>query len=180
MLPFAETVLAWRLFRGLTQAQLARAAGVPRPNLSAVERGEREVTLKTLRALAAALDVRPGVLADGEAPTAGLPLGRASLERIARAAAGGTTLANAREHALARGLAQAMSGRLSSVKTTARTVTRTTTNAGSKPATTQATKDGRRRAPQRADRAYFFLRTTAPAAVIASLVERTSHHRPRP
>jgi transcriptional regulator with XRE-family HTH domain len=60
--PFGETVLAWRLARGMTQAALARAACIPRPNLSAIERGDREVTLKTLRALALALEVRPGVL----------------------------------------------------------------------------------------------------------------------
>ncbi|HMF41326.1 MAG TPA: helix-turn-helix transcriptional regulator, partial [Polyangia bacterium] len=70
MQPFGETVLAWRLARGMTQAELGRAARIPRPNLSAIERGDREVTLKTLRALALALDVRPGVLADGIPPEA--------------------------------------------------------------------------------------------------------------
>lgn len=68
MLPFGETVLAWRLARGLTQAALANLARVSRPNLSAIERGQREVTLGTLRALAVALDVRPGVLVDGVSP----------------------------------------------------------------------------------------------------------------
>src|SRR6266700_81765 len=70
MLPFGETLLAWRLARGMSQAELAQAARMSRPNLSAVERGDREVTLRTLRRLALALDVRPGILADGVAPAA--------------------------------------------------------------------------------------------------------------
>ena len=71
MAPFGETVLLWRLQRGLTQKELARRAGVPRPNLSAIERGQLEVSLKTVRALALALGVRPGVLVDGIAPEEG-------------------------------------------------------------------------------------------------------------
>src|SRR5262245_46866677 len=113
MQPFGETVLAWRLARGLTQDELARAASVPRPNLSAIERGDREVTLKTLRALALALDVRPGILADGVPPAAGAPpLSRARLERIARATARGTDAKDARESALANHLRQAMASKL--------------------------------------------------------------------
>ncbi len=152
MLPFAETVLAWRLFRGMTQADLARAARIPRPNLSAIERGGRDVTLRTLRALAVALDVRPGVLVDGEAPNAAAPaLNRAALERIAEAAARDKPLPNPREAALARGLRDAMSSRLSA--------------AGSRS----------KHAPGRtADRAYFFLRSTEPQETIASLLDRTA------
>lgn len=87
-LPFGQTVRLWRLTRRLTQAQLASAAGVPRPNLSAIERGKREVSLTTLRALAVALEVTPGALADGmapEAPQGSLRLSREALERIADA-----------------------------------------------------------------------------------------------
>lgn len=85
MLPFGQALLLWRLERGLTQEELARSAGIPRPNLSAIERGRREVQLRTLRALAAALKVAPGILADGEAPSLGkaLPLSRSAMERIA-------------------------------------------------------------------------------------------------
>ncbi len=93
MAPFGESVLAWRLARRMTQAALATAARIPRPNLSAIERGDREVTLKTLRALALALDIRPGVLADGVMPAGDpKPMGRECLERVARAAALGTDL----------------------------------------------------------------------------------------
>ena len=149
MLPFGETVLAWRLARGMTQAALARAAGVPRPNLSAIERGDREITLKTLRALALALDVRPGILADGVAPASGLPvLGRPALERVARAAALGSVLRDQREAGVARLLRAA--SRLSRAKPTP----------GPKGS---------------GDRAYFLLRMAVASqapSTLASLVDR--------
>jgi len=99
MIPFGETILLWRASRGLTQAALAQTAGVTRPNLSGIERGKREVTLTTLRALANALDVQPGILVDGvppRAPAGSLPFSRAALERIADAVIGGNRL-HARE-----------------------------------------------------------------------------------
>lgn len=79
-LPFGDAVRLWRLSRGLTQEELARRARLSRPNLSAVERGRREVSLGTLRALAMGLDVRPGMLVDG-VPPASLAGGRSSLSR---------------------------------------------------------------------------------------------------
>jgi transcriptional regulator with XRE-family HTH domain len=90
-LPFGQNLLLWRCSCGLTQAELARRARLPQPNLSDIERGAREVSLRTLRALAVALDIRPGLLADGIPPPAGKEparLGRSALERIAAAAAG--------------------------------------------------------------------------------------------
>jgi transcriptional regulator with XRE-family HTH domain len=107
-------VLAWRVVRGMTQSQLARAAKIPRPNLSAIERGDREVTLRTLRALALALDVRPGALVDGEMPGSGPPLTRAAMERIAKATANGTSLVNPRESKLAQWLQIVLSSELPS------------------------------------------------------------------
>lgn len=88
--PFGQTLFLWRLKRGLSQVDLAQRARIPRPNLSAIERGKREVTLSTLRALAMALDVRPGILADGVLPVPwkgrrSPRWSRASLERIADA-----------------------------------------------------------------------------------------------
>lgn len=157
MLPFGETVLAWRLARGLTQAQLAEAAGIQRPNLSAIERGEREVTLKTLRALALALGVRPGALADGIAPGAGAPaLSRAALERIAAAALDGSELVDRREAVTARHL---------------RTVTTTWVDR----------KRGvpRRRGARAVDRAYFLLKTSETPETIASLVGRMADRQRR-
>jgi len=91
-------VWLWRLERGLTQDALARLARVSRPNLSAIERGHREVSLSTLRALAAALGIRPGVLADGVAPPstqiAPRRLSRETLERIAAAVVSGSAVAD--------------------------------------------------------------------------------------
>jgi transcriptional regulator with XRE-family HTH domain len=153
MVPFGETVLAWRLARGMSQAALAKASRIPRPNLSAVERGDREVTLKTLRALALALDVRPGVLADGIPPGSGGPaLSRTRLERIARAAVGGVRPSDAREAGLADNLRRAMTERLR-----------------------PDGRAGRRRGPGAdADRAYFILKTSEPRDTVASLVDRAS------
>jgi transcriptional regulator with XRE-family HTH domain len=155
MQPLGTTVMAWRLARGMTQAALAHAARVPRPNLSAIERGDRDVTLRTLRALAVALDVRPGVLADGEPPHATAPpLTRAAMERVARAAVRGTVTNTPYEQAIAQKLRRATSIRRASAK-------------------------GRTggRAQASGDRAYFQLKTALPATTLASLFDRMS--RPR-
>lgn len=91
-LPFGQTILLWRAHRGMTQAQLAQTAGLPRPNLCAIERGRHEVSLTTLRALALALKVPAGILVDGLPPKWDAPLpsfSRRSLERIANAVAYG-------------------------------------------------------------------------------------------
>lgn len=68
MVTFGENIYLWRAFRGLNQEELAKKADIPRPNLSAIEGGKREITLTTLRSLAAALDVSPGNLVNGTAP----------------------------------------------------------------------------------------------------------------
>ena len=78
----------WRMERRLTQEQLAGAAGISRPNLSDLERGKRELSLKSLRALASALVVTPGTLVDGISPLAlkgPLEFSREELDRIADA-----------------------------------------------------------------------------------------------
>lgn len=115
MAPFGQTVLLWRLRRGLTQEELARRAGVPRPNLSAIERGQREVSLKTVRALAVALDVRPGVLVDGIVPQEAEETGRLSreaMERIADAVVRNAPLVEPKEQALADQLQYVVRSRL--------------------------------------------------------------------
>ena len=93
----------WRGARGLTQAQLAQASGVPRPNLSAIERGAREVSLRTVRALAAALSVNPGTLVDGLSPdpASTLSFTRPQLDRIAHAAVRGEKLPDKEENTIA-------------------------------------------------------------------------------
>lgn len=88
MLGFGDTLYLWRLERRWTQAALARRAGLPRPTVSALERGALEPTLRTIRRVAAGLAIRPGVLVDGQGP-APLPrrrFSRTALERMAAAA----------------------------------------------------------------------------------------------
>lgn len=103
-IPFGQTVFLWRRHRGLTQQQLANRAGLPRPNLCAIEQGRREVSLTTLRALAIALGVPAGTLVEGVVPPAHLlpaqRLSRSVVERIAHAAASGRTLADPAERTL--------------------------------------------------------------------------------
>ncbi len=151
MVPFGEAVLLWRLQRGLTQEELARRAGVPRPNLSAIERGQREVSLKTLRALAVALDVRPGMLVDGIVPQeeAG-GLSREAMERIAAAVIQKSPLADAKEQALADRLKYLVGSRLRAAGPVAK---------------------GGVRLGRVSDRAWLSL-SSYPEAVIESLVSR--------
>jgi len=103
MIPFGRCLLLWRLKKGLSQGALAAKAGLPRPNLSDIERGKRDVSLRTLRALALGLGVSPGVLADGIGPDPAppQPLSREKLERIAEAAAHGKELPDPVERDLA-------------------------------------------------------------------------------
>jgi transcriptional regulator with XRE-family HTH domain len=152
----------------MTQVELAQKSGVSRPNLSAIERGAREVTLKTLRALAMALDVRPGMLVDGCAPDGfapdgcapkdeRVPLTRAALERVAEAAARGHEMSNAREAALAKSVRTAMSPGV----------------AGS-PAVHRRTGRAVKSRGRAADRAFFWLRATESPENVASLFQRTA------
>jgi hypothetical protein len=111
-----------------------------------MERGRREVTLGTLRALAAALGIRPGVLADGIGPEESPPLSREALERIAAAAAGGRGLLDPEERRIAEGLRVALAPRLGIARIQAR----------------------------RTDRAWLGLKASLPQEVIDSLVRRAS------
>ena len=84
MLSVGRSVYLWRKERCLTQDKLAHLTGVSRPNISAIEQGHRDITVSTLRCLADALKIQPGVLVNGESPgpvdRAGLT--RAEMERI--------------------------------------------------------------------------------------------------
>ncbi len=87
MLPLGQTITLWRKACGLTQAELAQKSGISRPNLSVIEQEGRDVTVGTLRRLAEALGVSPGILADGTPPKDFQKRGklsRQSLDRIAR------------------------------------------------------------------------------------------------
>lgn len=63
MLDDTHPVKAWRKHRGLTQAALAAAAGLPQPTIARIERGERIGTLDQMRRLAEALQVKLDTLA---------------------------------------------------------------------------------------------------------------------
>lgn len=90
MVNLAENIYLWRIFRGLSQEQLAKRSGVPRPNLSSLESGKREPSLPTLRLLAAGLGVTAGGLVNGVPPINLKPasLSRDVLENIVKASLG--------------------------------------------------------------------------------------------
>ena len=52
-----STVKIWREYRGLTQEGLAKASGVSRPMVAAIEAGHKKGGIATLKKLAAALKV---------------------------------------------------------------------------------------------------------------------------
>jgi transcriptional regulator with XRE-family HTH domain len=59
---FATRLRALRLERRLSQEALAAVAGLDRTYVSSAEAGRRNVTLRTIQRLAAALDVDPAEL----------------------------------------------------------------------------------------------------------------------
>ena len=161
MVPFNETLWLWRAHRGLTQAALARRARIPRPNLSAIERGKREVSLGTLRALAVALNIRPGVLADGvppDLPKEGSPgLSREAMERIAEAVVTQRSLRDGRERRVAQALRQIVRNRLALSKRPARV----------------------RPQPRATQAAWVWLKAAYAEAVVRSLLQRIADHQRR-
>ncbi|MCB1215585.1 MAG: helix-turn-helix transcriptional regulator [Deltaproteobacteria bacterium] len=48
MKPIGSQIRAWRNFRCLSQEELAKMTGLPRPNLSALEQSRHDCTLSTL------------------------------------------------------------------------------------------------------------------------------------
>lgn len=148
-LPFGQTLLLWRAHRGMTQAQLAQAARLPRPNLCAIEQGHREVSLTTLRALALALKIPAGTLVDGLAPGEGESpaFSREALERIAAA----VTTGRPRRHPAERDLAELL-----------RSVTG---------------PNARRAGKRRAEAAWLTLQAKYPRDVIQTLLERIEGRR---
>ncbi|WP_193142250.1 helix-turn-helix domain-containing protein [Meridianimarinicoccus sp. MJW13] len=64
---FASNLKHYRQARGLTQAALAAAMDVDRAHVSAMERGQQNVTLQTLQRVAAHLDVAPAQLIEERA-----------------------------------------------------------------------------------------------------------------
>jgi transcriptional regulator with XRE-family HTH domain len=63
VMPLRLNLKEWRTLRGLTQAELAKKAGVTQPTISDIETGvSKSVTFDVLERLARALDVHPGQL----------------------------------------------------------------------------------------------------------------------
>lgn len=155
MLTFGQTVWLWRMHRGLTQGDLARLARIPRPMLSVIEQGQREVSLGTLRALALALGVRPGILADGVPP--GLPdaaaatASREAMERVADAVARGAEVREPGERALAEALKRIVRHRADSVGHASRRL---------------------RRGKRASEAAWLWLEAAYPREVVRSLLRR--------
>ena len=59
MFPLGDTLYLWRTQRGVTQQALARASELPRPAVSALERGALDPTLRTIRRVADGLGIPP-------------------------------------------------------------------------------------------------------------------------
>ena len=55
-------IRVYRTYRGMTQKQLAEAAGISTGDVSRIETGKRTGSLRTLTAIAKELDVDPGDL----------------------------------------------------------------------------------------------------------------------
>lgn len=62
---FAANLVGLRRARGVSQEDLAWDAGLHRTAISLLERAKRDPTLRTIEALAEALEVDPVVLLDG-------------------------------------------------------------------------------------------------------------------
>lgn len=155
MVTFGENVLLWRLYRSLSQEQLAVMSNIPRPNLSSIERGKRNVTLSTIRSLANALDVSPGTLVNGEPPrNRKLKDGfsREAMERIARSVVQGFPPKDPAEHQIYDLLKEVLQCGLQSVRTTQRKLPLPT---------------------RKSARAWLYLRALCSTDVIESLITRS-------
>jgi transcriptional regulator with XRE-family HTH domain len=159
MIPFGQTVLFWRTHRGLTQGKLAARAHLTQPNLSAIERGSRDVSLRTIRSLALALDVQAGVLVDGSPPAPQKTWSRERLERVARAVAQDRSLSDPEERSLAESLLN---------------LVRSRRRASGHPF------HGPRRHRRLSERAWLALATRHPPERIQSLLQRVMEHMTKP
>ena len=158
MITFGDNILLWRLHRSFSQERLAALSGLPRPNLSDIEKGKRDVTLSTIRSLANALKVSPGTLVNAEPPKPeqwkeNLP--RESMERIANSVARGIYPGDPVERHIAALLKEVLQCSLQSVQTRKR----------------HLPLPGRK-----SDRAWLLLRALYTAEILNSLIMRTLEH----
>src|SRR5690348_5238006 len=78
---------AWRRHRDLSQQALADRSGVAQAIISRFERHGRDISIRTVCRLAAALDVTPGTLLDQDPPRPDLD--RHAIDAVARAMVSG-------------------------------------------------------------------------------------------
>jgi transcriptional regulator with XRE-family HTH domain len=64
LIPLGEAVRRLRKARGLTQEELSGLTDLHQNHIGGIERGERNITVKSLLALARALEVPPAELLD--------------------------------------------------------------------------------------------------------------------
>jgi transcriptional regulator with XRE-family HTH domain len=161
MAAFGENILLWRLHRSLSQEQLAELANIPRPNLSDIEKGKRDVTLSTIRSLANALGVTPGLLVDGEPPEHKehvRDLSRERMERIAESVAGGKPPENQEERRLYQLLSDVLCNSLKCTRSRQERLTLPTRKSGM---------------------AWLRLRASYSSETVKSLIARTREHAER-
>ena len=161
MITFGENILLWRLHRSLSQEQLAALSNIPRPNLSDIEKGKRDVTLSTIRYLANALGVLPGTLVNGEPPEykeLGGDLSREYMEKLAGSVARGKPPNDAKERQLYKLLRDILSNSLKCTRT----------------------RQGRLTLPTRkSGLAWLRLRALYTSETVNSLITRTREHAER-
>ncbi len=161
MVAFSENILLWRLHRSLSQEKLAATAGIPRPNLSDIEKGKRDVTLSTIRSLANALGISPGSLVNGNPPRPenwNDDLSRESMEQIASSVAHGKPPEDPAEREVYKLLTEVVSCSIQSV----------------------STRKKRLPLPSgKSNHAWLLLRALYPAETIKSLITRALEHSER-
>lgn len=87
MLPIGDHIYLRRLEKGMTQAELAAKSRMPQSNLSNIEKGKRDMTVSTLRKIAAALDAEPRDFFEHWEPHPH-ELSRRKIERLAKIVSG--------------------------------------------------------------------------------------------
>ena len=152
-----QNVYLYRIVLGQTQVELARKSGIPRPNLSDIEKGKRDATLTTVHKIAQALQVSAGDLVDGKPPSLLENTGsRSFLEKVAEAIATGDFHSLTKMQKTA---ASFLSGQ----------VQERIMAAGHRPTV-------RHRSSRRIERDWIVLKTLLPQGTINALLQRLDKH----
>jgi len=87
MLPIGDYIYLRRLEKGMSQTELAAKSRMPQSNLSTIEKGKRDITVSTLRKIAAALDAHPRDFFEDWKPDK-IELSRSKIEHLAKIVSG--------------------------------------------------------------------------------------------